>query len=292
MKFYLGISALILIASCDIINPEEEIPAFIEINEVTLNTRQPGDPGFTENEGTSSSDIRDAWVFIDENLDGIYELPATIPVPTGNHSIRVGGGIFRNGVANDRTLYPFFDTYLSSYTAEAEEIVSIEPEVQYVENGLNYWIEDFEEAFIKLENRPISEVTISSVLDPDIAFEGNGCGSIELTDDNDLYFGQTIADLDILFNRNLYLELNYKNNNRFTVGMRNDNVATNQVELVGFNPSFDDNNELVWKKAYVFFTPILIDLGTQGDFEVFIRAEKEVDDPTILLDNLKLVYTD
>ncbi len=292
MNRLLILAFLSLIASCDSINPSEEIPSFIEINEINVETREPGDPDFTVNEGTSSSNIRDAWVFIDEQLDGIYEIPARIPVPSGKHSVRVGAGIFNNSVSNDRTLYPFFENYLGEIDLLPEESTELNPVVKYVPNGLNYWHEDFEEAFVKLENRPLSEVTITTVQDPSIVFEGQGCGSIELTDENDFYQAQTIADLDILFNRNIYLELNYKNNNRFVVGMRNDNVAVNEIPFVGFNSSFDENNELVWKKAYVFFTPILSQLGEQGDYEVFIEATKETDDPIILLDNLKLIYTD
>jgi len=292
MSRLLSVVFILSIASCDLINPTEETPSFIEINEITLDTRDPSDPDYTVNEGTSSSNIKDAWVFIDEQLDGVYEIPAVIPVPSGKHDIRVSAGIFNNSVTNDRALYPFFESYLGEIDLAPEEQIEVTPSVKYVPNGLNYWHEDFEEAFIKLENRPLSEVTISSVQDPSIAFEGQGCGSIELTEDNDFYQAQTLADLDILFNRNIYLELNYKNNNRFVVGMRNDNIAVNEIPYVGFNSSFDENNELVWKKAYVFFTPILNQLGEQGDFEVFIEASKETDDPIILLDNLKLVYTD
>lgn len=290
-RFFIA-TYILFIVSCDTINPAEEIPSFIEINEITLETREPSDPDYTVNEGTSSSNIKDAWVFVDEQLDGIYEIPAIIPVPSGQHSIRVSAGIFNNSVANDRTRYPFFESYLGEYNLLPEEQIEIQPTVKYVPNGINFWHEDFEEAFIKLENRPLSEVSITGIQDPSIAFEGQGCGSIILTEDNDFYQAQTLADLDILFNRNFYLELNYKNNNRFVVGMRNDNIAVNEIAYVGFNSSFNDENELVWKKAYVFFTPILNQLGEQGDFEVFIEATKETEDPIILLDNLKLIYTD
>lgn len=279
-------------ASCDLINPSEETPAFIRIENVGVDVRQPGDPDFTTNEGTSSSEIKDAWVFIDENLDGVYELPAIIPVKTGTHDIRVIAGVFNNGRSNDRTIYPFYENFTSNYSLDEEETITLNPSVKYVNNGINFWHEDFEDAFIKLEERPLSTASISSLNDPNEVFEGNGCGSINLSDDNSFFQAQTVADIDIEFNKNIYLELNYKNNNRFTVGMRNDNIAVNQIPFVGFNPSLDESDSLIWKKAYVFFTPILSQLGEQGDYEIFFEAEKETEEPLILLDNLKIVFVD
>ena len=292
MKRFFIIYLIVMLVSCDLINPSEDTPSFVRIENIEVETRQPGDPDFSGNEGTASAEIRDAWVFIDENLDGVYELPAIIPVKSGNHDIRVIAGIFNNSRSNDRAIYPFYENYTGSYSLDEEETLDLNPTVNYVNTGINFWHEDFEDAFIKLEERPLSEASISSLNDPDQVFEGNGCGSINLTDNDDFFQAQTVADIDIAFNKNLYLELNYKCNNRFTVGMRNDNIAVNQIPYVGFNPSLDENDSLIWKKAYVFFTPILNQLGEQGDFEVFFEAEKETENPLILLDNLKIVFVD
>lgn len=282
---------IFILWSCNILDPNEEIPAFIEIDEMTLDTRQPGDPGYSDHEGTSSSDIRDVWVFVDDNLDGVYELPARIPISTGQHDLRISAGIFNNGVANDRVIYPFYDDQLSSIDLVEGEVMNFVPSVQYFENTPTFWHEEFEEASVKIENLPFSDVGITSIFDSSIAFEGEGCGSIQLTDTEDLYQGQTIANLNIGVSTPLYLELNYKNTNRFFLGMRNDFSDSNETALAGFNPSLNENGEAIWKKAYVYFTPILSSLGTEGDFEIFIEASKEVDNPLILLDNLKIVYS-
>ncbi|NND77710.1 MAG: hypothetical protein HKN39_05965 [Flavobacteriales bacterium] len=282
---------ILCIASCDIIDPKEEIPGFIEINSIDLDIRQPGDPGFTVPEGTSSSDIRDAWVFINDNLDGVYELPARIPVPTGDNVLRVSPGIFNNGIAKDRVIYPFFNDHLQDIDLIEQEVIEIEPTVEYFEGQQIFWHEEFEEASVKIESLPQSTSNIFSIFDPIVSFEGGGCGSIQLTDDEDHFEAQTIANLDIAFNTTLYLELNYKNTNRFTIGMRNDFTDNERVSLAGFNPSLNENGEAEWKKAYVFLTPILASLGGSSDFEIFISADKEVEEPMILLDNLKIVYS-
>ena len=290
MKSYLFL-IIILLASCSIIDPKEDIPAFIEINSMSLDTRQPGDPGFTVLEGTSSSNIKDAWVFINDNLDGVYELPARIPVPTGMHTLRVSPGIFNNGIAKDRVIYPFFNDHIQTIDLVPEELLQVQPVVQYFEDQFVFWHEDFEEASVKIESLPFSSSNIFSLFDSSVSFEGDGCGSIILTDTEEHFEGQTIANLNVAFNTTLYMELNYKNTNRFIVGMRNDFTDNNEVSLVGFNPSLDENGNAQWKKAYVFFTPIISSLGDSQDLEIFIKADKEVEAPMILLDNLKIVHS-
>ena len=75
MKFYSSIFILLLLSSCELINPEEDTPAFIKIDNFD----------YTVDVGTAK--IVDAWVYIDNDLQGIYPIPNTIPVlKQRNHS--------------------------------------------------------------------------------------------------------------------------------------------------------------------------------------------------------------
>ena len=290
MKKLLYIYFAILFASCDLINPEEEIPAFIRIDQIILDTRQPGDPGYTVNEGSSSSNISDAWIFVNDNLDGVYELPAQIPVVGGMNTFRVSPGIKNNGVSSDRTIYPFFDDFLIDLDLVPEETQMISPVIQYFENSVVFWHEDFEDPGVKIENLNLTDTTIQRIFNDPIVFEGLGCGSIPLTETATFYKGQTIANLDIAPNSTLYMELDYLTNNSFQIGIRNDNIAIFEVPHVGLNPTFDENDELVWKKIYIKFDELLMGLGDQGDWEIFFEAQKEVAQPQILIDNIKIVH--
>ena len=61
------------------------------------------------NQGTNSEKITDAWIYVNGNLEGVYELPATIPLHyEGLKNLVIYPGIKRNGIAADRKKYPFY----------------------------------------------------------------------------------------------------------------------------------------------------------------------------------------
>ena len=60
---------ILILISC---NKEEEIPSYIEINDFNLTSNS----SFGEN----TENITDVWIYIDENLQGVYEIPVTFPV--------------------------------------------------------------------------------------------------------------------------------------------------------------------------------------------------------------------
>ena len=56
---------------------ENLTPSYIKINDIELNS-------------SSTEKITDAWVYIENQLQGVYELPAKFPVlETGNKEIRI-----------------------------------------------------------------------------------------------------------------------------------------------------------------------------------------------------------
>ena len=66
-------------------------------------------------------------------------------------------------------------------------------------------------------------------------------------------------------------------------------VQITQHPVVVINPTGD-----VWKKIYVNLTPTVNDNYNADYYKVFIRADKSsnVENATILLDNVKLIYKD
>ena len=85
--------SVILITGCEPKNDDELVPSYLHIDkiDVTSNYQQ----------GTSSSKITDAWVYLDGTLIGSFELPATIPILTeGKQNITIYGGIKLNGISN------------------------------------------------------------------------------------------------------------------------------------------------------------------------------------------------
>ena len=59
------LSALLVVlfqfSGCEVINPDEEIPSYLYIPKITLNTDYPS-------QGSNSNGIADGWVYVDDYL--------------------------------------------------------------------------------------------------------------------------------------------------------------------------------------------------------------------------------
>ena len=96
MKVYIPIVLVLIFTACEVINPDEDIPSFISINEF-------------EHTEVGTAKIVDAWVYIDNDLQGIYPLPNIIPVlKNGEQKRYIAPGIKENGISATRTNYPFY----------------------------------------------------------------------------------------------------------------------------------------------------------------------------------------
>ena len=62
--------ALLFLCSCQVFDRPEKIPSFIHIDHFDFSITH-------SSQGSSSNKITDAWVYMDGNLEGVYELPST-----------------------------------------------------------------------------------------------------------------------------------------------------------------------------------------------------------------------
>ena len=95
--------------ACELINPEENIPSYLYIQDFELKTNSL--------EGSSRVNATDLWLFIANDPRGIHELPATIPViDKGAPKITISAGVLENGISSTRQAYPFFEPYILNDT--------------------------------------------------------------------------------------------------------------------------------------------------------------------------------
>ena len=101
----------------------ETIPAYIQIDAISID-----DVNDTEK-------ITDAWVYINDQLQGVYELPSLFPVlSTGKQNIRIKGGIKNNGISSSRRAYPFYKSFIQEKNLKADQITSMYPIVSYIDS--------------------------------------------------------------------------------------------------------------------------------------------------------------
>jgi len=208
LRLFLFIS--ILSVSCNVINKEEAIPAFINIEEYHLN---PGDLG------SAHHNISDAWLSVNGEFIGVFELPATIPVLTeGPATIRISPGIKNFGQANDRQDYKLIEDFVLNTTLVPEEIISLSPEINFFDSLiLQPSSEDFSGTGANLIVNPgsfeiVEDPTLDSspLTDIDVGEFISESGLLEITSDSPF----SVVNLGPTF-----LEFDYQTNENFLVGL-------------------------------------------------------------------------
>lgn len=288
-KFY-PLSFILLVsifASCKKINPEESTPGYILINDIQLSTKA------DQSQGSSASKITEAFVYVDDNLQGVYELPCKFPtLSTGNHRYTVRAGILMNGIKASRISYPFYSWFDTTFTLNPLERVSLKPKVAYNSSAKFYWLENFENLGISLKkSRGSNEVQLISA--PEKTFEGAACGLLYV-EPGTLYgeLASTSAFTLPLQETPVYLEMNYKSNHPFTMGIYGNFPTTvKQEPIISLNPTVNDDGTSYWNKIYINLTPNISANSGATDFKIYFGAVADESYPTpeIYFDNIKLV---
>lgn len=261
------------LVSCNKQELEAEIPAYIYINNFTLTT--------TPEQGTNSHKITDAWVYLNQELLGVFELPIKFPVvKEGNFKLDVYPGVKENGIAERRERYLFYNAYTTSVTLEKNKTIEINPSTTYTSGTTFYWMEDFESASLPFQYNTISD-TVMNKTSLDV-FEGNFAGKVVMSSNMDFFecFTPNFSTLPRI-GKTIFMELNFKTNQPVLVGLYAD---TEQLGLFYLNTTSE------WNKIYLNFTEAIQTRSTANEYKVFFGFENKVGNPELLIDNLKMIY--
>lgn len=271
----------LVLFSCEIINPEEKIPSYIYIDEFKLNT--------LSGQGGNTHKITDAWVYIDGNFHGVYELPATFPVlASGVHDIRLAAGIKMNGISSSREIYPFYTRYDIQRTLTEAKIDTFLPEVSYLSelSFSNLWLEEFEDAGMLMDTTSNSMVDIVQVFD---TTQGSKVGYVELS--STLYRFECYSEQIVLPTNGsrVYIEMEYKCNQEFYTGLYA-NILNSSMELVPVMAINSSSGQ--WNKIYIDLSQILVNYTNAKNFILYFSSEKSDDVTTgsISFDNIKIIH--
>lgn len=287
MKIYhlltaLLLSGLVFVVSCDVINPEETIPAYIRIDSVGFTT--------ATGQGAPTANIPDVWVFVNDAPLGGYELPAIIPVlAKGNADIIVAGGIKKNGFSTVRLRHPLWATYNNEITLTPAETLKVNPVVTYLAD-VGFEVEDFELG-TGFNATGLSEVGIDLTTNPGDVLSGARALEVILTEGEDFFEFQTPA-YGIGENENVFLELDYKCNQPFDVWLRANNSPNFLSSyIVTLAPQEG------WNKIYIALSEVMGSITQSGaaastTYQVEFKAVKDEDvtQGEIYIDNVKVNY--
>ncbi len=275
---------LLALSSCELINPDEGIPSYIQIDTITLSTDYAA-------EGSASHKITDAWVYVDDELVGAYELPATIPVlKSGSHKITINAGIKMNGIAATRIPYPFYESYEVTTDLFPDSAISLEPNVNYYSSTTFAWKEDFESPGYTLEITSISDTILNRVSGTADVFEGNSSGLFSMLNPPHILFEcKTINEYALPKGGTpVFLELNYKCNNTFRIGIfaNEAGLSTQVPQTILINKSEN------WNKIYVNLTNEVSLFVNAINYNIYfgVIPDEGNPEPIVYVDNIKLIY--
>lgn len=275
--------------ACSTFDKEEAIPAYIRITGIDLKT--PSD----NSQGSSSSNITDAWVYIDDNLQGVYPMPTRFPVLlSGNVKLSIRSGIVQNGIDATRIDYPFYNAWDTSVTLKEKEILSLKPRINGYKSGTVFHLnEDFEGLGLNFEKTSSSVNDIYKSSNPSIVFEGNNCGKFEILSGTiDVTVATTkLYDLPKQ-GAKVFLELNYNINQALEVGvMAQNGTQIKQSSVLGLRATSNDQGINIWKKVYVDLSEAISNETYASGYKIYFYAKQAegVSNPLFLIDNVKLI---
>jgi hypothetical protein len=269
MKKITYLVALLIISACQKEENPNAIPCYLNIDTIALDGNN------------VTTNTTDAWVYINDQLQGVYELPSTFPVlETDYQALRIKAGIKSNGIASSRIAYPFYASFIDTVLFTPNQTITVTPTVSYLDS-LDFWLEDFETGL------SLDTDSLSFSIDN---FNGidNKYGKITLQDS--MFLSEiTTFELPPLPQAGapVFLELDYKCDTEFLVGVYvNFPQSVLQKDLLWINPKND------WNKIYINLTSTISEGVGAESFKVFIGMKRDfsLDKNELYFDNVKVVY--
>lgn len=263
---------------CSVFDPAEEIPSYVRIESISLQINN------SVTEGSGSHKITDAWVYVDGDLIGAFEMPVNIPVlAEGTHQILVLAGIKQNGLSSTRAIYPVYKGWSSTITLTRGEIITVSPVVEYYSATNFMWMCDFDQPGTNINDNfspwpgRLQEVSGAQ------AFE-NESGYVYLNADTFEFYAQSSLAYSFQGAYDIYLEMNYSCNQNFVVGIY-------CVQTAAYIPWVEVSGSTSWNKIYIRLNDAVLTQPPGGSYHVYVAMKKDaaVANPWLAIDNLKLI---
>jgi hypothetical protein len=293
MKFFFQTSVLtwilISILSCDLINPEEEIPGYVSIEPFQITT--------TSAQGSASAKISEVWVSAGNDFLGAYRFSQPFPVlGTGPQTLTLQAGIKDNGIGELPEIYPFYAPVTVTVDLNANEMQTIRPVTSYLPETKFAFIENFEGPLHIFRSVRTGTTAQAVQRSTEMPFEGQASGVFVLDSVNTV---AEVVALPLLSGLNssspiVYLEMNYKSDVDVFVGLvgfeTGGPAAGTTLYETGFRARAD------WNKIYFNLSRTIFD-SRFPQYQIILQAaipvqngvpEKKV--AKVWIDNVKLVH--
>jgi hypothetical protein len=278
----------LILFGCTKNNPD---PSWLEVTEWILNSNA----SLSGSEGELTHNFSDAWVYIDDEVIGVFEVPFKIPIlKSGPCTIKLYPTVRNNGIAATKKIYPFMEVYQVTTELIQNQKITLNPVTKY--NSMSQFsIEDFEDPLnlnIAVDQNT-SAIKSTPTTNTDLqSFNGNFYGLIQLNSTDSTWIASTQNQLSIAKGREAYLEIDYYNTNTLTTGLiyvKPDNTTQNNANI---RLQAQDQSSIRWKKIYIDLKELIGNSPNGSNFlQSFIAyIDEGKNQSEIRLDNIKVVY--
>ncbi|MGZ3900582.1 MAG: hypothetical protein ACXVNM_04060 [Bacteroidia bacterium] len=280
MKHFLFIvftGYLLLFISCKKYKPA---PAafFITSDKVSVST--------TSVQGSTSQNISDLYLYVNGKFQGAYPVGHTMPIVTNNESAKIDvfAGIKNNGIKDLSITWLFYQDIKFDTLVESGKTISRPFTFQYNPNVQFVWKENFDNPIGNslIKSNYYGDSIVHRMAAASECFEGK---SYEFGLDGNGYTAMMESSVSYTLpmgNSNVYLELDYKCNNEFEVGLTDGaNIKTALIV----------KQHDTWNKIYIQMAQVVNSPPQATAYKVFFRVTaNENPNARVWLDNIKLIY--
>lgn len=307
-RYLLFLLVVLVLFSCKKFKGAQEIPSYVRVEPWTLTTDY-------RIYGAATEAITDAWLYVDGNLLGCYEIQShddgnyvMIPVlEKGSHKLQMYPGIKLNGIASTRIQYPFYKPYVITEDLAVGETVTVNPSTVYysIDSTMMRFEmkQDFEDinnmfainadvkidtAFSKAVLQQRSHRTDPDAwLDPFDTLNHYRSARVQLNDTLKRFrlASRELRGLPAVGNYVL-LELDYKCDEDFLFGMF---VHSSQEGLWAKELYYVRASD-VWKKIYLNMSPTVTENYSADYFKFYFEGYGDGALTNFYFDNIKLIY--
>ncbi len=292
-KRYLSLVAALLLGGCDLINPAEDVPTYLQLAPFSYTPGVMGAP--------VTADLPAAKVYANGLLIGIFDLPAKVPVlAAGNVPVRIVPAIIIDGQRATRYEYPFYTDVKQTLELVPGATTRLALPVSFNERAIQTDFDvsdDFDNAAdLRDFGSPRSTLPAGTnyVLEAGVTEGGrSGVGRVKgLPNRTENFLLESIWK-GALPQRGaaVYLELDYYSTMEFRVGV-SAGLTSQPTSIRSYRADLTVLPKREWTKLYVNLTEEVsgVNNPTGADFQVFIQGFPTGAATDVLaLDNVRLV---
>jgi hypothetical protein len=252
----LVLALMAVLGGCEVINPDEKLPAYIQVGEPRL-VQPSGD--------TVMAGVPDVWVFQGNNYWGTFEPPLVFPVT----NLEEGRfffipGVWRDAFSAEREQFAYVTADSAVWDLTPRDTFRIDPIYEYrpVDTVIEFHFEEtFEGLGVSFEDIPRVANDVQMQRSTNNPLSGDQCGVIEFGPDDSLMNLRNDQPLFLPRSGEVWLEVSHRGNRNFAVTLQGFEgggsdpltIYSPRVPIIPEAPPTMDE----WRTHYFYLTPYI-----------------------------------